>query len=263
MRRKNVLVTVAAVVAGIFVTSQRSGVAMLTQRAHLRRKVGVFDRRLKRVRGDLVDRYGEKAAEAMHQEMLDEYRRLTLQAPYIGGRGNPFAGNMVGGCSALAVYRVVLDHNGNLEDTGELLHRTIRAEVEGIPQALRPWMVRYMFSGLRRRQLERGARRSQARRYPGDWVFEVVPGDGKDFDLGVDMIECGIVKFLHAQGADELTPYLCDWDYLYAEVLGYRLERTKTLAWGCDRCDFRSMRNGHMTAAWPPPFIERNCGQAR
>ncbi len=133
--------------------------------------------------------------------------------------------------------------------------------MEGTPKPLRAAMKWYMFSGLRRRQLERGARRSQERRYPGDWVLEVVPSDGQDFDLGVDVTECGIVKCLHAQNADELTPYLCEWDYIMSEVLGNRLQRTKTLSWGCDRCDFRNSKHGHTTSSWPPRFVERSCGQ--
>lgn len=59
------------------------------------------------------------------------------------------------------------------------------------------------------------------------------------------------MKYLHAQGADELTPYLCDWDYIMAETVGVQLRRTKTLAWGCDRCDFRMTKNGTTTAPWP------------
>ena len=75
---------------------------------------------------------------------------------------------------------------------------------------LRHWVGRQRFGRLRRRKLERAARRSQARRYPGDWVFERIDGDGETFDFGIDYTECGIVKYLHAQGADELCPYGCD-----------------------------------------------------
>jgi hypothetical protein len=111
------------------------------------------------------------------------------------------------------------------------------------------------------RRLEKAARRSQARRYPGDWVFEVVHGDGESFDFGVDMTECGIVKFFHSQGADEVVPYLCELDYIGAETMGVGLQRTKTLAWGCDRCDFRMTKDATTTAQWPPRFVERTCGQ--
>ncbi len=29
------------------------------------------------------------------------------------------------------------------------------------------------------------------------------------FDYGLDVTECGIVRFYHAQDADELAPYMC------------------------------------------------------
>lgn len=222
--------------------------------------VGKFDRSLQRSGGALVERYGVETAAVMRREMLDEYRRLIPEVPHIGGRRNLFSFDLSFSAWMLATYRVVVGHGGSLEDTGEVIHRMVRAETDRIPQVIRPWMKRYRFSGLRRRRLETAARRSQARRYPADWVFERIDGDGRTFDFGIDMTECGIVKFLHAQGADELGPYLCDLDYIGAEAMGVGLLRTKTLAWGCDRCDFRLSRNGVTTAPWPPRFVERTCG---
>ncbi len=210
----------------------------------------------------LVERYGRDQAAVMRAEMREELRRLIPQVPYIGGKQNPLTTQLVQSAGALAIYRVLLKHGDTLEDTGELLHRLFRAEVERIPRVLRPWVKRYMFSGLRRRQALKEASRSQARRYPGDWVFERVDGDGSNFDQGRDYTECAIVKFLHAQDADELGPYLCDLDWVTAEVIGYGFQRTMTLAWGCDRCDFRMSKDGTTTAPWPPRFIERTCGQA-
>lgn len=105
------------------------------------------------------------------------------------------------------------------------------------------------------------ARRPQQRRYPGGWVAEFVDGTGPPFDFGIDYTECGIVKFLHAQDADELTPYLFHLDYVMWEAAGQQLTRSKTLAWGCDRCDFRTTSPGTTTGAWPPEFVERHCGQ--
>ena len=74
------------------------------------------------------------------------------------------------------------------------------------------------------------------------------------------MTQCALVNYLHAQGADELTPYLCDLDYVTFAALGVGLTRTKTLAWGCDRCDFRVTNPGKTTSTWPPSFSERACG---
>jgi len=223
--------------------------------------VGKVDRTLKRSGDVLVDRFGEETAAVMRGEMLDEYRRLIPEVPYIGGRRNINSENLALAPWALAAYRVVVRHGGSVEDAGELLHRMVRAEMERIPRVLRHWIGRQRFGRLRRRKVEKAARRSQARRYPGDWVFERIDGDGETFDFGIDYTECGIVKYLHAQGADELCPYGCDLDYVMFEAMGIGLRRTKTLAWGCDRCDFRLSKQGVTSATWPPEFVERTCGQ--
>ena len=152
-------------------------------------------------------------------------------------------------------------HGGSLEDAGELIRRTVQAEMERIPEALRHWIGRQRFGRLRKWKVEKAAKRSPVRRYPDDWVFERIDGDGKTFDFGIDITECGIVKYLHAQEADELCPYLCDIDYVMFEAIGVGLQRTKTLAWGCDRCDFRLSKHGTTSAPWPPEFVERTCGQ--
>jgi hypothetical protein len=83
-------------------------------------------------------------------------------------------------------------------------------------------------------------------------VFEHVEGDAETFDWGRDYIECGIVKFLHSQGADELTPCLCLTDYALFGALGIELKRTMTLAEGDKKCDFR-FKKGDSASGWPPP----------
>ena len=216
---------------------------------------------MQRSGGALIDGYGEETAAVIRGEIRDETRHALRRLPYIGGRRNIYSSDLAFSAWALATYRVIVRYGGSLEDTGELIRDVVRAELARIPRGVRSLMVRYRFSRLRQKKLERGAQRSQARRYPGDWVFERVDGHGKAFDFGIDMTECGIVKFLHAEGADELCAYLCDIDYVGVEAMGFGLRRTKTLAWGCDRCDFRLSRDAVTSAPWPPEFVERTCGQ--
>ena len=68
------------------------------------------------------------------------------------------------------------------------------------------WQGRRMLSPKRMEQLRHDAARSQRRRYPDDWVYEVVEGDGRDFEIEVDDTECGIVKYLEREGAGERAP---------------------------------------------------------
>ena len=232
----------------------------IRQTEKLVRKYGHW---MQRSGGGLVDRYGEETAAVIRGEIRDESRMLISRLPYIGGRRNIYSSDLAFSAWALATYRVMVRHGGSLEDTGELIRDVVRAEIGRIPQGVRTLLVRYRFSRPHQQKLERAAKRSQARRYPGDWVFERVEGHETAFEFGIDMTECAIVKFLHAEGADELCPYLCDVDYVSAEAMGFGLHRTKTLAWGCDRCDFRLSRDAVTPAPWPPDFVERTCGQSQ
>ncbi len=219
-------------------------------------KMRRFEQILNRNTGSLAERFGASEVALMRREMLEEYRSLIPQVPYVGGHRNRYSSGLAASAWALAVYRVVLRHGGDVQDAGRVAYDYARTMVARVPRPLRSRML-----GPRRARAERQARWTQRRRYRGDWMCEVVDGAGQPFDFGMDITECGIVKFLHAQGADELTPYLCHLDYVFFEAAGAGLIRTKTLAWGCDRCDFRCTIHGKTTATWPPEFAERSCGR--
>ena len=127
------------------------------------------------------------------------------------------------------------------------------------PAFLRSLMGRLQFSKFMLRKTQQAARRSQERKYAGDWVYEVVVGDGQPFNFGIDYTECAIVKFMNAQDANELTPYLCNTDYVVSKMTATGLRRTMTLAWGCEKCDFRYLKGEETQDVWPPKFVERYC----
>ncbi|MGA7689890.1 MAG: L-2-amino-thiazoline-4-carboxylic acid hydrolase [Jiangellales bacterium] len=162
---------------------------------------------------------------------------------------------------SLALHRVVPRHGETVEDSGWLLRRMMEAQMERIPRLLRHGYGRFRFTRLGKWWEEAAARKSQAREYPGDWVYQCFDGDGETFDFGVDNTECGNVKHLHAQDADELCPYICDLEYVVAKGVGVAVHRTKAVAWSCDRCDFRFSKHGVTSVPWPPEFTERTCGE--
>ncbi|MBN1876962.1 MAG: L-2-amino-thiazoline-4-carboxylic acid hydrolase [Anaerolineae bacterium] len=209
---------------------------------------------------ELVARYGKETALKLHQNVLAEYEALLPQFPYIGGKENPLTNNLVQAGYGLALYRALQAYGGTVEEAGELSHLALERRLKRIPAFVRRWIGRSKFSPARVQKMQARGQASQARRYPGDWVFEISTGDGQTFDVGLTYTECGIDKFMRSQGASELTPYLCNTDYVTFSALGMGLVRTKTLAWGCDCCDFRIQRQATMPPAWPPRFVERTCG---
>ncbi|MBN1977530.1 MAG: L-2-amino-thiazoline-4-carboxylic acid hydrolase [Anaerolineae bacterium] len=204
--------------------------------------------------GIMAARYELDFVAAVTRESLAEFEGLLPELPYIGGDQNPLTGNLVFSASALAFYQVMKRRGKTVEETGELLYRIMEAWIRRYPGFIRRLMGSYYLSKPSRRQSKKRAPLSQERRHAGDWVFEYVEGDGETFGWGRDYVECGIVKFLHSQGADELAPYLCLTDYALFGALGIELMRTMTLAEGCEKCDFR-FKKGESPSGWPPPWL--------
>jgi hypothetical protein len=195
-------------------------------------------------------------ADSLIAETLLEFERLLPDLPYIGGYANGLTENLGMSAGALALYRVMSARGRSVAQPGELLYRAVEAQATaGIAQAL----VGSASSTGQPVQdaVKLAAAESQKRLYPGDWVFEFVPGNGT-FDYGIDYTECGICKLFHTHGADELTPYLCLHDYPMSQAAGSGLVRTTTLARGGARCDFRFKKGGRMQYDWIPDFLRRS-----
>jgi len=212
-----------------------------------------FDRTLARIRGLFVSRYGEDATEAILRAARQEYDALIPQLPYVGGK-QPFTQFLISTAWYLALYRVLQRRGETIEEVGLLAFRAGETYLQAYPAFLRRILGRRTFSHRYRRRLRKGATESQARRYPGNYVYNFVEGDGETFDFGVDYIECAAVRFLTEQGAPELAPYICPVDILYSEALGWGLKRTMTLAQGAPKCDFRFRKGGQTRVAVPEPL---------
>jgi hypothetical protein len=71
---------------------------------------------------------------------------------------------------------------------------------------------------------------------PG-YIARYVPMKGA---AAFDMVRCPVAEVFRSHGAVDLCrASWCDLDYALAEMTGLRLQRTRTLVEGADRCDFR------------------------
>jgi hypothetical protein len=205
-------------------------------------------------------RFGQNRAKGLVHDIRQEYESLSPDVPYIGGEENIFTEWLTYGVYYLAVYQVLKSLGQTVEQAGRIIYETYETMAD-----YPAWMLRLVGSlkygeGYVER-LMAAATVSQERRYPGDWVCTFVEGDGKAFDYGLDITECGICKFYHAQGADELAPYMCLSDYVVSQAFGRGLVRYGTIAEGAEACDFR-YKQGRQTFVyplrdgWPPRFIQ-------
>lgn len=72
---------------------------------------------------------------------------------------------------------------------------------------------------------------------PPDWLMDEAPDAGA---YGFDVRRCLLAEYMERRGEQRFCQdVLCRQDMLMAEGRGERLSRTRTIAAGDDRCDFR------------------------
>jgi hypothetical protein len=228
------------------------------QNKHLKQ----FQQNLTSIQPVLVEKFGEKITPVLQREAKQIYAEQVIpQIPFIGGKKNPYTRFLLQTTMALAIYRTLQKRGVNLEEIGEILYKGMLVMFKSMPRLFLHAYGRFLNSKVYYPTLRKQAKESQLRKYRGDWVYEFVEGVGGEFEYGIDMFECGIMKFLETNDAAELTPYLCAVDYITHHAMGVELRRTQTLAYGCEKCDFRFIVKGArpMDPSWPPEFPERNC----
>lgn len=175
--------------------------------------------------------------ELSHQcrkKIYAEYRRILTNAKDIGNH-NPLLSAYTLGAWFIAMNRedsLSPEKNCQLLTEGLRSSRIFRMILGDADHYLDPKRIA---------KQTKWAESTHKRRYENDWVVNLLPGNG-DYDLGYDYLECGICKLCRAEGCPELAKYLCRLDFMFAEVMGLRLERTSTLAEGGMKCDFRFSR---------------------
>jgi hypothetical protein len=212
----------------------------LKHKSKIMREVRLYFRSYRK---HLAGVYGKPAGEAIASDALERFEVLLPDIPYIGGDENRLTKALYTTAAMLAMYRSLQERGASVEEAARLIYLGTASFYNGLPMR---WLMRWggrRYRGQKRQeQVRHAAAVSQARRYPDDWVFEVVEGDGQDFDFGLDYTECGLLKYLKREGAPELAPYLCWTDYPMFGSMGMKLVRTETLAQGGQRCDFRVSR---------------------
>jgi len=232
--------------AGKKVTMANRAVYKGTQTYFISRKHKLlkdFDNLMKRARTALVSQYGREFAATVASEVREEYSKLIPGIPYVG-ENRILVRFITGTAQSLAIYKVLRNHGKTVEQAGKLYYLMCKAILNSYPGTVR-WLIgKASFSKLFLRAARKGALESQKRLHPGGYVFSFVEGDGREFDYGVDYFECGGCKFLSSQGASELAPYVCTADIVYSDSFGWGLIRTKTIAEGFEKCDFRFKKGG-------------------
>jgi hypothetical protein len=230
-------------------TEQHHNVYYTSRKPQLLKEFRTWAKHIKKI---MVPRYGAEFTTTILDDTRQEFEALIPQMPYIGGEANFLTRNLSGPTLTLALYLALQPRRIAVEEVGEIAYRAFESRLQSTSRLklrLWGWMA---FTGISRRAMKAQAETSQEHRYPGDFIYTWVDGDGVEFDYGLDFTECAVLKFFQAQGAAELAPYICPADFPYSRATGTGLVRTATLAEGGDKCDFRYKRGREVTQGWQP-----------
>jgi hypothetical protein len=209
-----------------------------------RRLLRQFDRGVATLQELLEAHFGDWGFDAVVAETRTEYEAVIDRLPWIGGSANPRSFSLYGSALWLALWRVLEPRGLTLDEARDLFSEMFRTYWSRYPRVFRHLYGRIRMGPTNQKKVRRLALASQQRTNPNDYVSRFVPGEPSRFDFGIDFVECAIIKFLRAEGAEELATVLCELDWPHTELIGIELMRTTTLAQGGERCDFRFRRPG-------------------
>ncbi len=205
-----------------------------------------FDRASGWFRPHLIERFGPEMAERIRIDAKNEYVSLIPQIPYIGGTKVHMTSDLLESVILLAYLQVLESQGCAPTDSRDILLRATQTRLAQYPKFLLKIIGKFTFTKHYLSNLQRQAQEADKREFPGGFVYEIVIGDGKEFDWGINFSECGICKFYQAQNAARFIPLVCPIDYTLSDAFGYGLVRTETLAEGGSRCNPR-MKRGRQT----------------
>lgn len=221
------------------------------EKKHLR----LFDQVTGTVRPVFINRFGKDETGRLIARTRAMFCKSLLILPDIGGK-RTFSEFLLFTAMYDAMYTVLKENGLSVEEVGDLIWDTGEMYMEKVPIFIARIVGGVNFSSGYLKKLKQRAIESKLRVYPGDYVYDFIPGEGISYDYGVDYLECASVKFLEKQGNPELARFICPMDILYSQRFGWGLHRTRTLADGNDRCDFRFKKGGTTTVAIPPSLNE-------
>lgn len=211
-----------------------------------------FDRHFARVTQRLAHHHGETLAAELTTDTRRRFEQIIPELPYIGGSSNYFTPVMTINGWIVSLYRAMAERGLTAEDGARVAFEAATDFFSSKPRWLLRLLGRLAFTGPVRRGFERQASRSQQRRYPGDFVYEIEADE--DGHLALVFSECAVNKFYAAQGVEELGPWCNLFDVSYSRLMGMGLDAHITIGQGCDRCRLEYCQ-GRATRI--PPLIEQ------
>jgi len=191
-----------------------------------------FDARSGDRREALASHFGEPTATEVLDEARRAFRGLLEEIPYVGRESDAMAQSLIW-CYEILPFCLALRGQGReVEEIGGFILDAVKLPP---PRPNRPAPnLEPIVEAMRTAALD-----SQQRAAPDEFVYEVVDGDGSDFDYGFNVTQCAVCTAFAKHDAVEFVPYMCALDDKTSAYRGSGLRRLGTHALGESQCDFR------------------------
>ncbi|MFX1557659.1 MAG: L-2-amino-thiazoline-4-carboxylic acid hydrolase [Promethearchaeota archaeon] len=212
----------------------------------------------------VLPNYKELDIHHIEEKARIELYSILSRLPYVGGDKSPFTSLMIQSAETIAFYNAIKPLNFTEREMGKIIYEVAEIYAKSLSSVKKWFYRRAIFSKKMKNYWKEWLKESQKQKYPENWVGEYIEGDKKSFDYGFNFTECGCLKLIQKEGAQEIAPYICLCDYARMKAIGIGFKRTKTIAAGAEMCDFRFTRNYQTQRGWPPEELEENkSSQAR
>ncbi len=174
-------------------------------------------------------------------EMRDSYEAIIPDIPYLGKR-NFHLQWAIPNAEKLGDYLVAKKYGITIPQFSRLhLDQALSDLMTTYPtEAERRKIGSMQFGPMSDMMMRFVAWNSQLRLYPENYILEFVPGDGVDFDWGLNYTQCPNVILYSRHGAADLVyPLICTMDYVAGKALFVGYHRTMDIASGDPMCDLR------------------------
>jgi hypothetical protein len=182
----------------------------------------------------LESMYDETEIQRIESAARKDYEAIVARTPLLGGSKNWMINNMYLGTFFIALYRQIND-----KVSMEQYRQVITISMERSDLAKKMVTRGDVFSEAQQQryaELSKWAEQNKEA-YPWNWQFTISPEPNHDC-VYLTFTNCALCRLCEAEGLPELTPLLCESDFVMADMMGCTLTRTKTLAEGADCCDF-------------------------
>lgn len=193
---------------------------------------------------------GDSKGSLVIDECISGFRSIIPKIPWIGGDENFNTSFLMGGACSMGLIGPLERAGLSEREIGHVIYMMSACSFE-LDREKMEQQGRWLITPEAAEYMKKGALWSQKRTYPGDFVFDFVE-PAQSMYYGINMTECGILKFFRNLGLERYVKYNCLIDYPMYQAFNIHLDRTQTLAHGAVCCNFMYLLTGATPDGWPP-----------